>query len=104
MFFGSQYSHAVLKRPSPGDFRVQPHLGGTLIPADPGPSLIRQAAAIAAAVEADLLYARVDAIERAGQLLLMELELIEPDLFFTEHPQATARFADAFEELMAMKE
>lgn len=104
LFYGGQYSHAVLKHPTAGDFRVQPHLGGTHAQAEPEPVLIDQAHAVVSAVDADLLYARVDAIERSGRLLLMELELVEPYLFFPEHPLAPDRFADAFLEQLQTKE
>ena len=37
MLFDGEYSHAVVKRPKAGDFRVQEHLGGmTVPPAPPG--------------------------------------------------------------------
>jgi hypothetical protein len=40
------------------------------------------------------LYARVDYIVReTGEPLLMELELIDPSLFFRHHEPAAARFA-----------
>jgi hypothetical protein len=45
-----------------------------------------------------LLYARVDVIEDAGLeggLRLMELELIEPSLFFAQHPSTLDRFVQA---------
>ena len=29
MLFGGRFSHAIVKRPKSGDYRVQPHLGGT---------------------------------------------------------------------------
>jgi hypothetical protein len=37
----------------------------------------------------------VDAIERDGRLILMELELIEPFLFLGSSPGAVERFAEA---------
>ena len=42
-----------------------------------------------------LLFARVDGIEIGGQLVLMELELIEPFLFLQSKPLAIERFARA---------
>ncbi|HQY61880.1 MAG: hypothetical protein IPF92_15110 [Myxococcales bacterium] len=43
-----------------------------------------------------LLYARVDtARDEQGALLLMELELVEPSLFFTEAPEALPGFVAA---------
>lgn len=104
LFYGGQYSHAVVKRPKAGDFRVQPHLGGTHAAAEAADGLVDQARRIVDAVSAELLYARVDAIEREGQLLLMELELIEPYLFFPEHPEAPERFSKALIELVGVKE
>ena len=44
IFFGLEYSHAVLKQPQRGDFRVQEHLGGQTIRAEPGLDLIDQVA------------------------------------------------------------
>lgn len=35
VFLGGAYSHAVLKRPAAGDFRVQYELSGTFAPAAP---------------------------------------------------------------------
>jgi glutathione synthase/RimK-type ligase-like ATP-grasp enzyme len=95
VFFGLEYSHAVLKRPRRGDFRVQEHLGGRTTPAEPGPELVGQARAAVAAVGQPLLYARVDGVERDGQLVLMELEIIEPSLFLGLGPGAALRFAKA---------
>jgi glutathione synthase/RimK-type ligase-like ATP-grasp enzyme len=95
LFFNDQFSHAVIKRPQDGDFRVQLQYGGGFRAAEAPADLVRQAAKIQEALEVDLLYARVDAIDRGGQLFLMELELVEPHLFFAEHPQAPTRFADA---------
>ena len=44
------------------------------------------------------LYARVDTIEdAAGELLLAELELLEPSLFFVQCPEALDRFVSAIE-------
>jgi hypothetical protein len=50
-------------------------------------------------VESDLLYARVDGIERGQQLFLMELELIEPHLFFEQSQQSAHLFASVLIEL-----
>lgn len=99
VFFQGELSHAMLKRPVPGDFRVQPQYGGATTKETPAPELVAQAAAMLAAVpdgvERAPLYARVDACEVNGELLLMELEIIEPQLFFACDPESPARFADA---------
>jgi glutathione synthase/RimK-type ligase-like ATP-grasp enzyme len=95
VFFGGAFSHAVLKRPAPGDFRVQTELGGSAVPLDPPPALLDQAATVMGKVQGRWLYARVDGIERDGRLVVLELEMIEPFLFLGQDPQAPARFADA---------
>jgi glutathione synthase/RimK-type ligase-like ATP-grasp enzyme len=99
IFFLGELSHAVRKRPVTGDFRVQPQYGGVTTKETPRAELVAQAAAVLAAapegVERAPLYARVDACEVGGELLLMELEIIEPQLFFVCDPESPARFADA---------
>jgi glutathione synthase/RimK-type ligase-like ATP-grasp enzyme len=99
IFFMKEYSHAVLKTPKPGDFRVQTDFGGRVTVPEPSPQLINQAERIVRGVKGPLLYARVDAVEVGGELMLMELELIDPVLFFGRSPGAALRFADAIEGL-----
>jgi hypothetical protein len=94
-FFQKQYSHAVLKKAKSGDFRVQDDFGGTIEVLSPGMALIEQAQQIINCINDPLLFARVDGIERDGQLVLMELELIEPFLFLQSDPHAVERFAHA---------
>lgn len=93
IFFNGGYSHAVLKKPETGDFRVQEQYGGTSNLRESAPELISQAEAITRAIPGDWLYARVDAVDVEGTLTLMELELIEPSLFLTSHPRGAQRLA-----------
>lgn len=95
VFFRKRFSHAVVKRPAVGDFRVQVDHGGTTEPATPSPELLTQARKVLDAVDHDLLYARVDGLDVGGELWLMELEVLEPDLFLGHATGAAERFADA---------
>jgi glutathione synthase/RimK-type ligase-like ATP-grasp enzyme len=95
VFFAGRYSHAALKRAAEGEFRVHIEWGGTVESAEPPPAFAREAQALIDALKLDALYARVDGTEVDGNLVVMELELIEPELFFDRHPQAPARLADA---------
>lgn len=95
VFFGGLFSHAMLKRPREGDFRVQEELGGRAEWTVPAPALVEQAAQALAAAPAACLYARVDGVERGGRLILMEMELIEPVLYFEADPGAAGRFAES---------
>jgi len=42
------------------------------------------------------LYARVDLVRCKGEWALMELELIEPSLYFNLSPSSPQKFVDAF--------
>jgi glutathione synthase/RimK-type ligase-like ATP-grasp enzyme len=95
VFFGRTYSHAVRKWPKAGDFRVQVDYGGTRAPVAPPLHVLEQAQAIVDLVHEPLLYARVDGIDTGAQFILMELELIDPVLFFAYDQQAPQRFAEA---------
>lgn len=97
IFFAGKFSHAVLKRAPAGDFRVQADFGGTYQLHLPPPALIKQAEAILRLIEPPLLYARVDGADCNGQLVLMELELIEPCLFLKADIAAPRRFAEAIQ-------
>jgi glutathione synthase/RimK-type ligase-like ATP-grasp enzyme len=95
IFFAGQFSHAVIKMPKAGDFRVQHDFGGSERIAKAPQPVVQAATRVIAAVGSTPLYARVDGVERGGQFLLMELELIEPALFLTLATAAADRFADA---------
>jgi len=98
LFFNGEFSHAVLKKPQQGDFRVQPKFGSTIIEFQPDEMLLKIAKLIVEKVSNSLLYARVDGIISNGKFLLMELELIEPMLFLAYGNQSAKRFADAIME------
>lgn len=95
IFFHKEFSHSVLKRAKPGDFRVQANFGGHIDKTAPSPSLIEQAQRIVDLVEEPLLFARVDGVDINGLFHLIELELIEPALFLREDSLASQRFAKA---------
>lgn len=94
--FGGRFSHAILKRPAKGDFRVQEQFGGQEIAIDPPAAALALSQAALAAAPGPLLYARVDMVrDDAGAFRLMELELIEPSLFLTHTTEGGAMFAHA---------
>ena len=95
MFFDGRYSHAVLKQARDGEFRVQSDFGGTETFYQPGSQEIDEAAAMLRTLENPPLYARVDAARLDGKLVLMELEMIEPQLFLRLHEPAVNQFISA---------
>ena len=95
-FFAGRFSHAIVKRPASGDFRVQEQFGGREMPWDASEAARRLATAALAAAPAPPVYARVDMVgDAAGKLHIMELELIEPSLFLHHAPGKGSAFGHA---------
>jgi glutathione synthase/RimK-type ligase-like ATP-grasp enzyme len=96
IYLAGKLTHAVRKRPAPGDFRVQSIWGGTVERADPDARDVELAERTLAHLAEPPLYARVDLVtDLQGEPCLIELELIEPNLYLTQHPPAAAVLADA---------
>lgn len=96
---GGRTTHAIRKTPRAGDFRVQDDHGGTVHAHAPAADerLFAEAAVAACPVAPE--YARVDFVRSArGALLLMELELVEPELFFRFDPPAAEVLAGVIAE------
>ena len=102
IFFGTDYAHAIIKKPAAEDFRVQGRFGGTCARYDAAPAHIAQArdSLIASGFAEDLLYARVDGVIRDGKFYLSELEINEPWLFFTEAPESCELFRQRMEQMI----
>lgn len=98
IFFNGTFSHAINKRPKENDFRVQVQYGGIYKSFQPTLALIQQAEKVIHALPQQSMYARVDGIVKGDTLELMEIELIEPDLYFNIVPDAKLRFVKAFDE------
>jgi glutathione synthase/RimK-type ligase-like ATP-grasp enzyme len=97
LYFAGEFSHAVIKRPAAGDYRVQSEFGGSAEPIQPSAATLaaadRALAAVAAIGHGNHAYVRVDGVICEGRFLIMELELIEPFLHLGSHPQAAERLA-----------
>jgi len=95
-YFAGKFSHAILKIPEIGDFRVQEQFGGREVTIEaPVAGFILAEAALAAA-PGPLTYARVDMVRgEDGGFYLMELELIEPSLFLDHARDGGAAFVAA---------
>ncbi len=95
MVMGGQYTHAVLKKAKTGDFRVQDDFGGTVQPYQPTAEEIAFAEKVFAVCDPMPLYGRVDFVtDNEGHLAVVELEIIEPELWFRHHPPAAEVLAD----------
>jgi glutathione synthase/RimK-type ligase-like ATP-grasp enzyme len=87
-------THAIRKVPAVGEFRIHDHWGGTTEPIALTRRLAEVATRALARLPAPAAYARVDLLEVGGDLVVSELELVEPQLGLSQAPEAAERFAD----------
>lgn len=96
VYIAGELSHAAGKHPAAGDFRVQSIWGGTVAPAEPNPGQVKLAEQALGQLNEVPLYARVDLVTGLdGEPCLIELELIEPNLYLSTDPGSEKRLADA---------
>tara|TARA_R110002072_G_scaffold149250_9_gene297077 strand:+ start:2323 stop:3237 length:915 start_codon:yes stop_codon:yes gene_type:complete len=99
MVVDGKFTHAVLKIAKPGDFRVQDDFGGTVSDYTPTQEEITYAENAVKSCPEMPIYARVDVfLDNENKLALTELELIEPELWFRNHPKAAHKLAKAIKE------
>jgi glutathione synthase/RimK-type ligase-like ATP-grasp enzyme len=95
MIMGGKFTHAVLKKAKPGDFRVQDDFGGTLHDYEPTEEEIAFAESVVRRCPSLPLYARVDVMwDTLDRACVSELEIIEPELWFRRHPAAAYILAE----------
>ncbi|MEV7414713.1 hypothetical protein [Streptomyces sp. NPDC089919] len=107
VFFNGVFSHAIRKGPLLTEAGVidndrAPH--PDVVAYQPSAAELDTARAALAAAPAPQppLFARVDlALDDLGEPVLMELELIEPDLFLSHDPAAVSRFTRAVTDRLA---
>ncbi|MBY0433241.1 MAG: hypothetical protein K2U26_03935 [Cyclobacteriaceae bacterium] len=99
ILFNRIYSHTILKKARPGEFRVQSEYGGSATLIDTDQLVIQAAKQILSLISGKLLYARIDGVMRNGKFVLMEAELIEPYLFFGLAPGSPEKFVRSCLEL-----
>jgi len=97
IFLSGEYSHTVRKTSfqilAPGG-----HAGETSVSTDPEEVAVAQQ--VIDYLTESPLYARVDLVrDSVGKPLVLELELVEPSLFFSFHPPAAVKFADSLERI-----
>lgn len=96
VFIDSEFTHVVRKHPKPGDFRVQGAWGGTSSRCEASPQELDVARLVLDCLNAEPLFARIDLVAGPmGEPCLIELELVEPILFFTVNPPAARQLAKA---------
>ncbi|MEP1096481.1 MAG: hypothetical protein ABJG78_15300 [Cyclobacteriaceae bacterium] len=100
MMIGGDFTHAVIKKAKPGDFRVQDDFGGSVEDYVPTPEEIELAVKTVNACETQPLYARVDmANDPNGVPAIMELEILEPEMWFRRNTDAADKLAEEIAKL-----
>jgi glutathione synthase/RimK-type ligase-like ATP-grasp enzyme len=85
---------AVTKRAAHDDWRVQSDFGGTATRVELTEELRSATLELVALIPGEVAYARVDLVRQPTGWSLMELELVEPELFFPLAPEVAERLAD----------
>lgn len=101
MVMNGTYTHAILKTAKEGDFRVQDDYGGSVHDYVASPEEIAYAENAVKSCPEMPIYARVDVfLDNHNKLALAELELIEPELWFRNHPEAADELAKGIQQLI----
>ena len=105
MYFEGKLSHSILKTVGQGDFRVQEeHGGGVIAIPKPEDALLQAAEKAMKALPESPCYARVDLIRTpSNSFALMELELIEPCLYFRFDENSPRVFAEQLDRFWKQK-
>ena len=99
MLFDGKYTHSVIKKAKEGDFRVQDDWGGTVKSYNASAEEVAFAEDVINKMNPKPAYARVDVVkDNSGKLSVVELELVEPELWFRVHPPAAKEFAAVIEQ------
>ena len=101
MVFDGKFTHAILKKAQPGDFRVQDDFGGTVHNYIPTKAEINFAEKVFETCKTKPVYGRVDIVwDNDKNFYLSELEIIEPELWIRNYPKCAERIAEAVNKIL----
>ncbi len=96
IFIDGEFSHAVVKRPQQGEFRINSQYQGEIARIIPPNGVLAQAQNLFTKLPQLPLYARVDGIVTADETFcLIEFEINEPGLYFHHAPERAPHLATA---------
>lgn len=105
IFYAGKYSHAVLKKSAEDSIFIHEERGGSIQAIDAPESFIVEASKTLEKAEKIIgimpTYARVDGLSIDGEFVLMELECVEPEMYFTRSPHAAERFVKVILEVIS---
>ena len=94
IFFNPEYHYTINKVPKSGDYRVQTTFDGVYTKRIPPLDVLETSHKAASIYFDKCLYIRVDGVISEDQFKIMEIEMIEPDLYLDIYPEAIPVFAD----------
>ena len=92
LHFANGYGYSVTKVPKAGDYRVQFQYGGVYHLQEVNPVIENISSRLAEKLGNSTLYRRLDGIWKNDKFLIMELELIEPDLYLNMSQDALSQW------------
>lgn len=99
IYFAGKFSHAIVKKPKQGDFRVQDKFGGSIesiTPPKQAQDLANQTIEyIQTKFKTTLLYARMDLVKWQKNWVIIEAEVVEPHLYFQYDINSAEKFVKA---------
>lgn len=95
IFYPDGFSHAVLKKPATGEYRVQAEYGGTVAETQASADALEVAQRALGCAPSGWVYARVDLVYADDSWRVVEVELVEPELFHGFSDQSADRLAAA---------
>lgn len=101
-FFGGEFSHCVCKKPGDGEFRSQEEYGSNISVVQLSDVQMQLCQQVLKALPSGTLFARIDFIPEAKGLagMVIEVELIEPSLYFRYDDNSAGRLVESLEKLM----
>ena len=94
LHFANGYGYSVTKVPKAGDYRVQFQYGGVYHLQKVNPVIENISSRLAEKLGQSTLYRRLDGVWKNDKFLIMELELIEPDLYLNMSQDALSQWVD----------
>lgn len=88
------FTYSTTKIPKEGDYRVQMNFGGSYHITSVNDDIAKISRKLTEKFEGRLLYQRLDGVWRDGKFMIMELELIEPDLYLNLHEKALDKLVE----------
>ena len=100
IYYGEEFSHSVIKKVKQGDYRAHPDYGAEVLLYTPSEEEIEVGHQVLEAVGSPTEFARLDLIPSDDGPVVIELELIDPMMFFNHQPETAENYADHIEDYL----